>query len=118
MEDNGEDTSCLFYDTWENYLESIDEVATVYMITKEKDNDVYATAYCVTGTKTIPEFKFVLHNEEDGSEDVLYDFGTENTIVVSREQLMEDSVVLRVYARVSGEKDEQNIRYDDYRLKN
>lgn len=116
MEEAGEDTASLFYDTWESYLESIDYAAAVYMNVEENDSDISATAYCVTGTKIIPEFKFVLHNMENDSEEVIHDFSTGNIVSVPKEQLSKDSIVLRVYARAAGEENEQYIRYSDYQV--
>lgn len=113
-QDMGKDTSDLFYSTWEEYLESIDYVVATYMITEETDEIICVQAYCITGTKVIPEYKFVLINKENDCEEIIQDFDSENEISVSKERLLNESIFLRVYARVRGETDEKYIRYYDY----
>lgn len=114
--DNGEDTSGLFYNSWEEYLSSIDHVVATYMVTQETDDKISAVAYCVTGMETKTEYKFVIYDiEKQYEKEIIQEFDAENEINISKKLLSDKSLVLRVYARAKGEKDENGIRYFDYR---
>lgn len=116
-QDNEEDVSDLFYSTWDEYLESIDYVVATYMLAEESDDEIIATAYCITGTDVMPQFKFVLYDvEHDQEVNMLQDFGTTNEITVPKELLSEKSLALRVYASVPEEESGKHIRYCDYQL--
>ena len=112
--DAGEDVSNLFYSDWDEYVASIDYVVTTYMEVEETETDVCAQAFIVSGGETVPEYKFVLHNLEDDTEQVLQEFSENDIIQINKEKFNNENIVLRVYARAVGEDDSNKVRYFDY----
>ena len=109
--DAGEDVSNLFYQTWEEYLASIDYVVATYTLTKKEDNKIIATAYSVTGTEVIPEYKFTLIDKE--KETVLQEFDKNNVITIPKKAISNSEVELRVYSRIIGQDNPELVRYYD-----
>lgn len=115
MQEQGKDTDDLFY-TWEEYVDSIDYVAATYLeVYEDEKKDQMVEAHSIIGTKVSVEYSFVLRNANNGSETVLQDFDENDTIRLP-DEMKNDEYLLRVYARVKGENNPENVRYCDYPL--
>lgn len=113
--DAGEDISNLFYQTWEEYLASIDYIVATYTLTKKVDKEIIATAYSVTGTEVIPEYKFTLIEGE--KETILQEFDKNNVISIPTNAFSNKETKLRVYSRMAGEDNLEFVRYYDKTIK-
>ena len=97
-------------------MDSIDYVAATYLeVYEDEKKDQMVEAHSIIGTKVSVEYSFVLRNANNGSETVLQDFDENDTIRLP-DEMKNDEYLLRVYARVKGENNPENVRYCDYPL--
>ena len=124
----GEDVSHLFHENRWQYADSIDFITNAWVHVyrggmkwdkasahKKKEIEPLAAAQdiflaeCNKGTYVVPEYKFVLRNE-DGSETILADYSEESLYACAPGEL--DGRTMRIYCRVKGEENAKEHWYD------
>ena len=124
----GEDVSSLFYENRWQYLDSLNFTTNCWITAYEPGSEWNPALYhdearvaelatekdvfladCNHYTMFIPEYKFVLVNE-DGSETLLQDYGVDTLYACQPGEL--DGKVMRLYARIVGHESSGEVWYD------
>lgn len=102
----GEDVSGLFYDSYEEYLNTIDYISNVYTDTRQDGDEEVVRAGSNRGPRVAAEYRFTLV-EEDGTETVVQDYSENREYRTRRGH--HRGKKLRIYARARGRRQDEDV---------
>lgn len=97
-------------------MASIDDVAAVYYeVYLDENGEEYIKADCITGSNSEVEYSFAIVADDEDDEKILQEF-EDNNIMKIPEEVKNGVSFLRVFARIRGDENAENIRFCDYPL--